>query len=458
MRTLQFDHLYTECRWLSPGYICIDSDGWIIGVSDTTPSKGAEYLSGIALPGIPNLHSHAFQRGMAGLSEYRTDKARDSFWTWRKWMYQFVGMLSPEDLEAIAAQLYVEMLKSGYTAVGEFQYLHHDCNGASFEIPAEMSLRTLAASREAGIGVTLLPVLYRYSGFGDQPPEDGQRRFVNNLDTFMNIYRSLEEVTRTDPDRHTGIAPHSLRAADAQSIYEVVGGADSNAPIHIHIAEQEKEVVDCIDFSGKRPLEYLYDTVEVDARWSLIHATHMKPDEVYTAASSGVTAGLCPTTEANLGDGLFDLPRWLADNGALGVGSDSNISVSPVEELRWLEYGQRLRERQRNVSASDRVSTGKRLFDAVIAGGAQSLGRAGLNGEAGLKPGARADIIVLDLAAPIFAGHSPETFIDTWIFSGNEALVTDVFVGGSHVVQAGRHHREKEIASRYRDVLKRLLR
>tara|TARA_B100000676_G_C18085079_1_gene854358 strand:- start:1482 stop:2858 length:1377 start_codon:yes stop_codon:yes gene_type:complete len=452
-----FDHLYGAAGWLSPGYVSVDANGWITDVSGDAPEEGVVFQAGVAIPGVPNLHSHAFQRAMAGLSEYRTAAAQDSFWTWRDLMYRFVGRLTPDDLEAIAAQLYVEMLKSGYTAVGEFQYLHHGKDGGAFDNPAEMSLRALAAAQTTGIGATLLPVLYRHAGFGKQPPGDGQRRFINGTDSLLKIYEILAKATGPDHDRHTGVAPHSLRAADEESIRTVVSVIDASAPIHIHIAEQEKEVADCIEFSGRRPVEYLLDMLDVDGRWCLVHATHMTADEVREAATSGAIAGLCPTTEANLGDGMFDLPKWQFENGALGVGSDSHISVSPVEELRWLEYGQRLRDRRRNVAADDEVSTGRMLFDAAVSGGARALGRSGATGETGLRAGARADIVVLDAQAPVFAGHGVETFIDAWVFSGNLPAVTDVFVGGAQVVTDGYHPQEREIASRYNDVVRALI-
>ena len=457
MRVLKFDHLFSASKWLSPGYVSVDAEGWITDISSNASSEDVMSICGIAIPGMPNLHSHAFQRAMAGLSEFRTAAVEDSFWTWRDLMYRFVGRLTPDDLEAIAAQLYVEMLKAGYTAVGEFQYLHHDRDGSPFGIPAEMSLRTLAAARTAGIGMTLLPVLYQHAGFGEQSPGDGQRRFINNTDAFLEIYESLDKATALDPDRHTGIAPHSLRAVDAESIREMEATIDLSTPVHIHIAEQEKEVVACLGFSGRRPVEYLLDNADVDGRWCLVHATHMTVDEIRNASAAGAIAGLCPTTEANLGDGIFDMPGWQAGDGTLGVGSDSHISISVVEELRWLEYGQRLRDRRRNVAADDFTSTGMKLFDAAVSGGAQALGRIGSNGEAGLQVGARADIVVLDADAPIFAGHMMETFLDAWIFSGNEPVVTDVFVGGEHVISERNHPREEKIAASYREVVRAIL-
>jgi formimidoylglutamate deiminase len=453
----RFDHVLGGDGWLSPGFITVDENGAIAAISATAPDAGAEIIGGIAVPGLANLHSHAFQRAMAGLSEFRTDAAQDSFWTWRDLMYRFVGKLTPDDLEAIAAQLYVEMLKSGYTAVGEFQYLHHDRDGTAFGNPAEMTLRTLAAARETGIGATFLPVLYQFSGFGGQPPGEGQRRFINDADGFLKIYETIAAETAALPDLHTGVAPHSLRAAGEDAIRWVTDAIDPATPIHIHIAEQEKEVADCEAWSGMRPVELLYDRLPVDGRWCLIHATHMTESETRTAAVSGAVAGLCPTTEANLGDGLFDLPTWLATGGGLGIGSDSHISISPVEELRWLEYGQRLRDRGRNIAGDTGVSTGRRLFDLAVSGGARALGRMGPTGEYGLVAGARADIVVLDADAPIFAGQSVETFLESWIFSGNVPVVKDVFVGGNRVVADGRHPAEEKIAARYREVLSALL-
>ena len=266
MTVYRFDHVLGADGWVSPGFIAVDDDGAIAAISATAPDGGAQHIGGIAVPGLANLHSHAFQRAMAGLSEFRTDAAQDSFWTWRDLMYRFVGKLTPDDLEAIAAQLYVEMLKSGYTAVGEFQYLHHDRDGTAFGNPAEMTLRTLAAARETGIGATFLPVLYQFSGFGGQPPGEGQRRFINDADGFLKIYETIAAETAALPDLHTGVAPHSLRAAGEDAIRCVTDAIDPAAPIHIHIAEQEKEVADCEAWSGMRPVELLYDRLPVDGR------------------------------------------------------------------------------------------------------------------------------------------------------------------------------------------------
>ena len=457
MAAYRFDHLYVGGDWHSPGYLTVDDQGIVeVAGPDLPPGDVAE-CGGIAVPGIPNLHSHAFQRAMAGLSEFRNGSSADSFWTWRDLMYRFVGKLTPDDLEAIAAQLYVEMLKSGYTAVAEFQYLHHNPDGARYADPGEMTVRTLNAAADTGIAAMLLPVLYQYSGFGKAAPAAGQRRFINDADSYLAVYDSASAASHAHRNIRVGAAPHSLRAAGIHAIGAVARAIDEDAPIHIHIAEQVKEVADCEAWSGARPVRYLLDNMAVSARWCLIHATHMSGDESADAAGAGAIVGLCPTTEANLGDGFFELTRWLDASGALGIGSDSHISVSPVEELRWLEYGQRLRAQARNVAATTGVSSGRRLVDLAVAGGARATGRAGAAGQTALQPGAAADVIVLDSDHPLLIGQSVDTVLDSWIFSGNAALVRDVFVGGRQVVFDRHHPREQEVAARYSRVMKSLL-
>ena len=451
MIAYRFEHLLAAGRWLSPGYVSVDGAGRIARVSGDAPDGDCRRLSGIAIAGMPNVHSHAFQRAMAGLGERRA-AGEDSFWTWRETMYRFVSVITPDDFEAIAAQLYVEMLKSGYTSVGEFQYLHHDRDGTPFADPAEMTLRAAAAARKTGIAATLLPALYQNGGFGGAPPEAGQRRFVNDVDRFMRIHEAVAASCAGNPELAAGIAPHSLRAVGEEALRTVAKAVGSAAPIHIHIAEQEKEVADCEAWSGLRPVHWLLEKMPVDDRWCLVHATHMTSEETRNAAKTGATAGLCPTTEANLGDGIFDLPSWREAGGRIAIGSDSNASVDPVEELRWLEYGQRLRDRRRNVAGDARRSTGFGLFEDAVRDGLRALGR----GE-GLQEGGRADIVVLDVEAPLFAGQNAGTFLDSWIFSGNRPVVRDVFVGGAHVVRNGMHGREREIAASYRAAMRRLL-
>ena len=452
----RFDHLLGAAGWASPGWLEVNAAGNVETIADAAPrASGIEHIPGHGLPGMPNLHSHAFQRAMAGLTE-RAGGSEDSFWTWREVMYGFVRRLTPGDLETIATQLYIEMLKAGYTSVGEFHYLHHQPDGAAYNDVAEMSERIASAARRTGIGLTLLPVLYAAGGFGGVPPTEGQRRFVNDAERFLSIVAGLQFRHGTDEQIRIGIAPHSLRAVPPDILAAVLEGLeaiDGSAPVHIHIAEQVKEVDDCRAWSRRRPVDWLLDNASVGPQWCLVHATHMTAGETKRIARCGAVAGLCPTTEANLGDGLFPLRRFLDADGVFGVGSDSHASVSPVEELRWLEYGQRLIARRRNIAATPGASTGAGLYSAALAGGARALGR-----QIGvLEPGARADLIVLDDDHPLLAGRAGDVLIDSYVFSGNSALVRDVMVGGTWVVRDRRHDLEESIAAQYRKILARLL-
>ncbi len=438
----------------------IAADGALTAVTPGAQAGAAPRAGGVVLPGMPNLHSHAFQRAMAGLAE-RAGPGEDSFWTWREVMYGFVARLTPEQVETIAAQLYVEMLKAGYTAVGEFHYLHHGPDGSPYADLAEMSRRVIAAAKAAGIGITQLPVLYGYGDFGGQGAGEGQRRFLNDPDRFLELVEGLLKEYRGDPNVRVGIAPHSLRAVTPETLAAVLDGLetlDAGAPIHIHIAEQHGEVRDCIEWCGLRPVEWLLQNAAVGPRWCLVHATQVTEEEARRLAGSGAVAGLCPTTEANLGDGVFPAPAYLAAGGAFGIGSDSHISVSPIEELRWLEYGQRLTLRRRNLLARGPedvpggASVGARLFEDALAGGAQALGRP----IGRLAPGARADLLVVDPERPNLTGRAGALFLDALVFAGNDNPVTGVMVGGDWVVRDGRHVREDVIFTAYKAALAEL--
>ncbi|NCT68604.1 MAG: formimidoylglutamate deiminase [Rhodanobacteraceae bacterium] len=451
---------FADYAWLPHGFaadVRVDVDHAALHATTTQAARGeAERLGRYVVPGMPNLHSHAFQRAMAGLAERRGGNSEDSFWTWREVMYAFAGRVGPDDLRAIAAQLYVEMLKAGYTQVCEFHYLHHQPDGTPYADPAAMSLALVEAAREAGIGLTLLPTLYMTGGFDGRPLSERQRRFGHDVDGFLRLVERLRVLE--SPTLRVGIALHSLRAVPEEAlrvVLEAVQQMDGRMPVHIHIAEQIGEVQDCLALRNAQPVEWLLDHAEVDRRWCLVHATHLTEAETRRLAATGAVAGLCPTTEANLGDGLFPLRAYLDAGGALGVGSDSHISVSPVEELRWLEYGQRLITRHRNVSASAAVpSSGETLLAHALAGGAQASGVT----LGALEDGARADLLVLDDASPLLAGRDAAHVVDTWLFAGNANLVRDVMVAGEWVVREGRHHDETRIAARYRDVVERLAR
>ncbi len=447
-----FDRVLTPEGWLAPGRVEIGADGRIAGVE---AGDDGERIGGIALPGMPNLHSHAFQRAMAGLTE-RAGPGEDSFWTWREVMYRFVDRLGPDDAEAIAAQLYCEMLKAGYTGVAEFHYLHHTPDGSPYDDLAEMAERVTAAAGRTGIALTLLPVLYNAGGFGGAATGGAQRRFANDADRLLGIVETMRRRHGANPDFRVGLAPHSLRAVGPESLSEAIAGLDAMdraAPIHIHIAEQTREVEDCVAWSGRRPVEWLLGAHDIGPRWCLVHATHMTADETRALAATGAVAGLCPTTEANLGDGLFPLEAWLEAGGRLGIGSDSHVSVSPVEELRWLEYGQRLAARRRNIAALPEGSTGARLHAAALEGGAAAMAR-----ETGaLEAGKAADIVTLDPAHPLLAGKTGDAILDAYVFAGNANLVRDVMVGGSWILRDGRHPEEEAIGGAFARTMARLV-
>ncbi|WP_281291953.1 formimidoylglutamate deiminase [Rhabdaerophilum calidifontis] len=426
-------------------------EGRIIDIAHGAPPAGAERLAGIVLPGLASLHSHAFQRGMAGLAETRgpTD---DTFWTWRQVMYRFLGALTPEDVEAIAAFAYLEMLERGFTRVGEFHYLHHDRDGTPYADIAELAWRIALAAEATGIGLTLLPSLYVHGGFGGAPAHEGQRRFLNGPDRFARLVLAAEKLVRGLPGANLGIAPHSLRAVGPEELRAVLA-THPDLPVHIHAAEQLREVEDCLAWSGMRPVEWLLVHAGLDARWCLIHATHLTARESEALARSGATAGLCPITEASLGDGIFDGPRFLDCGGAFGIGSDSNIEITAPGELRQFEYNQRLGTRSRNVTARRAgESTGRMLYARAAAGGARAL----RIGEGQLAPGAAADFVVLDREAVDLAHLDGDALMDAYIFVAGAAAIREVHVGGRRLVEAGRHVRRGPIEAAYRRTLRRL--
>ena len=406
----------------------------------------AEYV----VPGMVNLHSHAFQRALGGLTEKAGD-GPDSFWTWRELMYRFAQHITPEQVEAIAAQLFSECLRHGYTALCEFHYIQRDPAGGMYARPAEMAERVAAAGQQSGIGLTLLPVLYSHSGFGEQSQKPEQKRFQTDVDTVLHIVEALAPLRNGQLE--VGAAPHSLRAASVKQIQELMAALPKERPLHIHIAEQQGEVQQSLDFCGRRPVEYLFDQLAVDARWCLVHATHLNEAEVAQLAASGAVAGLCPSTEANLGDGLFPLGDYLAQGGRWGIGSDSHVSQSPVEELRWLEYGQRLIHQRRNVAATPaRRDVALNLWQDALLGGAQAAGRP----VGALLQGRRADLLVLDAAHPNLDGVLDADVLGRLVFCGNDNLVRDVLAGGRWVVQGGRHMAQEAIGRRYRQALQQL--
>lgn len=437
--------------WANDVVFAIGNDGHIASVErDASAGKGRR-LAGPVIPAVANLHSHAFQRAMAGLTHV-AGQGDDSFWTWREEMYRLVSLLTPDDVMAIAAKLQVELLKGGYGRVAEFHYLHHGADGRPYAEPAEMSLAVLRAAERSGIGLTMLPVFYAHSDFGGAAPTAGQRRFIHDVDGFLTLLHGLVGPCRSVGAR-LGLAFHSLRAVTGDEIAAIVKAVPEHAPIHIHVAEQEREVAASIAHSGRRPVERLYDIAGVDDRWCLVHATHVTDTEVAMIANSGAVVGLCPTTEADLGDGIFPASDFLAAEGRFGIGTDSHVGTSVADELRILEYGQRLRDRRRNrVVDRPGASVGRTLFDHILAGGACATGVA----SRGLAAGDPADLVVLDGGSPYLASVDGDALLDRWIFGGIGPAVRDVMIGGRWLIEDGRHAKDEEVDRAFAAALQRL--
>ena len=451
-RRYRIAHLHQPEGWLSPAFLEVDASGTIASVGTSQPDEwdgDIESIDGYVLPGMVNLHSHAHQRALAGRTEFvGTDPAAsaDDFWAWRNRMYALAGVLDPDQFQAIAARAYLEMLEAGYTSVGEFHYLHHDPEGRPYANLDEMSARVVAAAAETGIGLTLLPTLYTHGGIG-KPPAPGQRRFIfNDVDDFLRLLADLKRLLSRHPLMRLGVAPHSVRAVSAgnfRRLLDVLPELLPHAPIHIHVAEQTAEVAECVAGLGASPGRWLLDQFPVDGQWTFIHATHCDQAEVDEMAQREVTVGLCPITEADLGDGVFPLVEFHRAGGRWGIGSDGNTVIDPAQELRLLEFGQRLIHRRRAILVSPEQETtahaGRLLYDLALAGGAHSLAQP----VGAIRPGLRADLIELDPDHPALIGHSPATALDAWVFSGPAGNVRNVMVAGRWLVRDGHHiHRD----------------
>jgi formiminoglutamate deiminase len=453
MTSLWFESALLPSGW-GQGVRITARAGRIEHVSAGTQPQPGDERHAIALPGLPNVHSHAFQRGLAGLTERRAAGA-DSFWSWRELMYRFVERLGPEELEAISALAFAEMLEAGFTHVGEFHYLHHDRDGSPFTDPGELAGRVVAAAARSGIGLTLLPVFYAHSGFGGAAPAPRQRRFVNDVEGFARLLEACRRAIRPLPGASVGVAPHSLRAVTPQELAAVVRLAPG-AVVHIHIAEQVREVEECRAWSGQRPIEWLLAAQPPDARWCLVHATHATEGELAGIAACGAVAGLCPITESSLGDGIFAAEDFCRRGGRIGIGSDSNILLDAAQELRTLEYSQRLAQRARNVlAAGAESSTGRTLFDAALGGGWQVL-QAEPGGPTGLASGASLDLTTLRGTHPALIERSGDEILDSWIFAGGRELIDCVFRAGERLVTDGRHRDREALAARYARALHKL--
>jgi formimidoylglutamate deiminase len=428
----------------------VDAHGQLAQVTPNTDSDGCLRLHGDVVPGMPNLHSHAFQRAMAGLAEV-AGNPQDSFWTWRDLMYRLVQRLTPEQVGVIARQLYIEMLKGGYTQVAEFHYLHHTPEGKAYADRGEMTGRLSEAALQAGIGMTLLPVLYSYAGFGAQPAQAGQRRFIQSAESYLEQQQVIARQLSGQPLQNQGLCFHSLRAVELGQMQQILAASDQTLPVHIHIAEQQKEVNDCLAWSGQRPVAWLYEHLPVDSRWCLVHATHLDREELEQLARSKAVAGLCPTTEANLGDGIFPGDSYLHHQGRWGIGSDSHVSLNVVEELRWFEYGQRLRDQRRNrLTTPEQPAVADVLYQQALRGGAQACGTA----IGKLAVGYRADWLVLDGEDPYLASAPDASILNRWLFAGDKEQIRDVFVAGRQVIEQGRHALQQQSSAEFLQVLK----
>ncbi len=460
MTKLYAENILIGSQWQSDKTLVLDKAGNIVAI-DTGKAEGAIELKGPVIPGMPNCHSHAFQRAFAGYSEFRQFDANgiaasDSFWSWRDIMYRFVAEMKPDDLNTVAKFLYIEMLKAGYTSVAEFHYLHHQVGNVSYDDPAEMSHQVIDAASSVGIGLTHLPVLYTYAGFGEQPPSPAQGRFIHQTDAFIKLLEQLQHQYADRANFKLGIAPHSLRAVSEKQLHEVVESVrqlDKSAPIHIHIAEQTKEVEDCLNYYQQRPVEWLLNQFQLDSHWCLIHATHLSNDELTRLAKSSAIGGICPTTEANLGDGIFPTQAFISLGGQLAIGSDSHIAINIADELRLLEYGQRLTQHQRALLVSpDCPSVGQYLYTKAASDGAKALSQN--VGE--IKIGKRADLVVLDPEHPSLFAKTKSQILDAAIFACSHLPVKDVFVAGKQVISDGEHLQTQSATKDYKQVLARL--
>ncbi len=454
-RGFYFTDVLTAQGWRQNVSAILDDNGFFTSLKSDDNPHDLPSIDGYVIPGGTNLHCHAFQRAMAGLGEVRGNSA-DSFWSWREVMYKFVAIIDPDDLAAIAARLYVDFLKGGFTCVGEFHYLHHSPDGSTYDTPVQMSLAIMAAAEISGIALTHLPVFYAHSGFGGAAPNQGQKRFVHSLDEYARLLQNLKDHCPSSLN-NIGIAPHSLRAVTRQELDTLAGFRKDlvpGGPMHIHIAEQLKEVEDCVAHCGARPVEWLLDNADVDDSWCFIHATHMTPDETRNLATSGAIAGLCPMTEANLGDGIFPAQEFQAAGGKFGIGTDSNIRTNVAEELQMLEYSQRLSKKRRNILADkDNPNVGDSLYQQACRGGATALAQpAGV-----IDIHKRADFVVLDAQLDGVPRRANARYMDFWLFGANDRRPKDVYVAGQQLIANGRHKAEAAIERDYRRVMQKLL-
>ncbi|RLA65570.1 MAG: formimidoylglutamate deiminase [Epsilonproteobacteria bacterium] len=452
MKWWKLKGLYSDEKWHGPCFVKTDARGIIVSIGEDAPEK-FEAIDGLAIPGFLNAHSHAFQYSMVGLSENLPPGAKgDDFWSWRKVMYELAGKISPEGLQAIATMLYAEMARMGITHVAEFHYVHHQANGEAFDDVGEMGKRLYAAAKEVGINITLLPVFYQRGGFGKGAlPE--QKRFISS--TTNDYLKLLESLEVSDPLFSLGVCVHSLRAVDGPQVLEAFLNTDKKLPAHIHIAEQEKEVQSCLQHLGKRPVEWLLDNLELNDRYNLVHATHLDNNETHNLAQSGANVVICPTTEANLGDGLFNLVEYLKVGGQFSIGTDGNFNLNPLQELRLLDYGQRLKLKKRNIMClADGQDSGEILFNLTRKAGLKAMG---IKDHQALKVGDPFDVAVINPDHPVLASKKNEYLLSALIYSADSSVFSGNIVAGNWVIKNGKHIKIEKISETFKKAQLELL-
>ncbi|MEP2025955.1 MAG: formimidoylglutamate deiminase [Reichenbachiella sp.] len=450
-KIFKFEGLLTNEGWMCPAFVEVDNKGIISNISTEKLEGDIETVSGFAIPGFQNAHSHSFQYAMSGLAEIHPDPtSQDDFWSWRETMYNIALSMNPDQFEHIAAMLYAEMLSHGYTHVAEFHYVHHDPNGKPYTNLAEMGQRLVSAAKTAGIGITLVPIFYQKGGFGQNPVEK-QRRFISaTAMDYLELLDSSEKATQSYAKANIGLGIHSLRAVDESSMRAAFAEA-KDLPIHMHIAEQLKEVSDCLDFYKQRPVEWLLDNYDVNGNFHLVHATHLVDSEVMGIAQSGAHVVLCPSTEGNLGDGIFPLQSFQQKGGKWSIGTDSHIGLNPLEELRILDYGQRLTTHRRNQFISDtNGDTGAFGIDMVIKSGRKAMGN---KSENYFTIGQPFDAVILDASSPLIGTSRPEHILSTLVYSGDRTNFNGTVVDGDWKVKDGQHHLKDEIVSNFKKSL-----
>lgn len=452
-KEFHFKGLLTEKGWLA-NVLVTTENGKITAIKENATVTG-EVVNGYALPGFQNAHSHAFQYAMAGIAEYyEGNTVPDDFWSWRTAMYELALTLSPEQIEHIATQLYAEMARHGYTAVTEFHYLHHQPNGKPYQNPAEIGQHLVNAAKNAGIHITLVPMFYQMGGFGTKPTEK-QRRFISPaLDSYYQLVEATQNVCKTYDRALCGIGVHSLRAAKENDIIELTNNLNSDTPFHIHVAEQLKEIEDCLAFYGKRPVEWLLDKVKLADNYHLVHATHLNNNEVIGIAKSGAHVVLCPTTEGNLGDGLFKLHDFKKYGGNWSIGTDSHIGINPLEELRMLDYGQRVTSHKR--TSFWQTAKGDVGFNALKMWWQSGRKAMGLSNNSFFEIGQPFDAAIVDATTPLMSTTTFKNLCNTIVYTQDASAILGTISNGKWIVKNGKHLNHQNIVSNFTTTIKKV--